>query len=170
MNKNAVMSVALTLLSLLIIVGVGLTTYFLLHSERDADLIRLDLENEESQEIVFRALTLLPGGSRTYTLSLFCEVADEYDVTLQFSETEDRALKDYVYAKIEVGGETLCDRLLSDLFGEGATVFPCAFGSGESVDVKITYYMPEEVGNEAQNAEVDFELLITASNAGDFYE
>ena len=52
----------------------------------------------------------------------------------------------------------------SHAFEKEKIVLPVDFDEGENTELKIVYYLPLDVGNEAKNAEAVFELLLTASN------
>ena len=66
--------------------------------------------------------------------------------------------------KIVANGEVISDELLADAFEKEKIVLPVDFDEGENTELKIVYYLPLDVGNEAKNAEAVFELLLTASN------
>ena len=149
----------------LIVFGISLSIYFVA-SRDDRNIIDVKLDSSESQSSVeFCALGLVPGKSVEYTIRLTNEVEGEYNITLEFEEEAEQELKKYVFAKIEVGGKIICDSLLADLFNGEKLSFSGALSSDKSRNIKITYYMPDSVGNEAQNAEANFELRITASDS-----
>jgi hypothetical protein len=56
----------------------------------------------------------------------------------------------------------MCDELLADLLGGEDIVVHGDITAADEYKVTIVYYMPEEVGNEAANAEAWFNLYITA--------
>ena len=87
-----------------------------------------------------------------------------YDIILEFTEGENNALGEFVHVKIFANGKSVCDELLDTVLKSGSIVLPENFLSGKTMDLKIIYYINEDVGNEAENATADFELLITASN------
>ena len=66
--------------------------------------------------------------------------------------------------KIVSNGETVYDELLATAFEDEILVLPVDFNEGINTELKIVYYLPLEVGNEAKNAEAVFEVLLTASN------
>ena len=91
-------------------------------------------------------------------------MAEQYEVHLFFEETQSGTLKHYAYIRIEANGRELCDQLMATvLAGEGIDLF-VDLHQVEQQEVIITYYLPIEAGNEAQNAEAGFDLLITVSN------
>ena len=78
----------------------------------------------------------------------------------------DKGLKNFVYARVEYNGKNVYgkDILLADLFKADIVKFPCELSDGKDHILKITYYMPVDVSNEAENTDADFILRIVASN------
>lgn len=150
-------------LSLLIICAVLFTGYMISNADHaEGDIINVEIHDGVTKEVVFKKLDLAPGESCDYTLALEREEVIAYDVTFDFEETENLDLKKYVYVKMEANGKVFYDKLLADAFEEkiiNLHVDPAATGSG---DIKVTYYLPEDVGNEAQKAKSTFKLLVTA--------
>jgi ribonuclease-3 len=72
------------------------------------------------------------------------------------------------YLRLGVGEEQSGGRtkpsLLADAFESDAIVLPVDFSQNRNTELTVTYYMPSEVGNEAENAEAIFDLRIVASN------
>lgn len=156
-------------MSLMILAGGGLSAYFLFDKARE-DVIEINISEGETKEISFENLNIAPGESDEYTVELICEVEDSFELFFDFSEKESSPLKSFVYARIEIEGEVICDRLLSELLSGESVSCEAVLGGDAPLAVHITYYMPTSVGNEAQGAEANFEILITISNSGDLYE
>lgn len=163
MNKSKFMRIALIVLSAMILIGVALTIYMLATAD-ERNIIRIDIGSGETQAVEFNNLCLIPGEECEYTVLLSSKVTDKYDVELAFREKAVNTLNNYAYIRIETNGEVICDRLLATLFESDNIVLPIDLSEKKNDTIKIVYYMPAEVGNEAQNAEAAFELLITASN------
>jgi dihydroneopterin aldolase len=91
--------------------------------------------------------------------------AEIYDVSLVFVDKDkDMTLKHYARVKIMLGEEVVCDELLADVFENDDIVLDVDLTEKKSTELKIVYYLPIEIGNEAKNAEAVFELQLTASN------
>ena len=128
----------------------------------DNHSIQIELETGEGQTIPFEKLGLVPGDSVTYDLYLSTTDGPTKKVYLEFYEVQDSPLKDFVRVRILVNDEEICDELLGDLMDSGKVDFDTDLSVGSECKVTIIYYMPEEVGNEAANAEAWFDLSITA--------
>ena len=162
MNRVKIIRIIMVILSVLSLVAVGITGW-MLKTREEREVVRVDLDGQ-IDPIGFENLCLIPGESCSYTFRLKGDVAKEYDVHLRFEETEEKTLKNFAFVRIETNGQVLCDELLATAFeGEGIELH-VDLSQAKQQDLIITYYMPLEVGNEAQNAEAIFDLLITATN------
>lgn len=162
MTKSLFTSILVIAISSLILIGCCIMGYFVANYDRGADTIRVDLG--EGGTVAFEHLALLPGEYSKYDIELKGEVETECDVSLKFEEEGDKTLKYYVFARIEHNGEVIADKRLSELFEDDAFEFKSDLSKGKISILTITYYMPASVENEAQNAEADFVLHITAAN------
>lgn len=162
MNRIKIIRIVMVILSAMLLIGVGMTGW-MLGTRDDREVVRIDLDGQ-IDPIGFENLCLIPGESCSYTFRLKGDVAKEYDVHLRFEETEEKTLKNFAFVRIETNGTVLCDELMETAFeGEGIELH-VDLSQAKQQDLIITYYMPLEVGNEAQNAEAIFDLLITATN------
>lgn len=160
--RKKVAYIALVALSVVTLVGVGLSVYVM---NADKTVIKVDLTPDEPSTVSFKNIGLRPGESCVYTLKLNNEYADEYDLTLDFLDSApELTLKQYAYVRLEMDGQVLCDELLSSAFEREDITAVVNFTGKDVCEIKVTYYMPEDVGNEAQDAEAKFELIITAEN------
>lgn len=161
-TRKKITNIALIVMCVVILLGVALTIYFL---TADKHVIKVSIEPDETKEIRFEELCLRPGESCAYTLSIRSGYAQKCRLTLRFEDQNTKlTLKDHAYVRMEKDGEVLCDTKLSEIFEQQTVEVAVDFTDGESNDIRIIYYMPEDVGNEAQNAEADFRLLVTATN------
>ncbi len=163
MPKSKLMRIILIAGSVLIIVGVSLMGW-MLATEDERSVIEVQLENGKTQSVEFENLSLVPGEECEYTIKLEKSRADKYDLNLDFVEIEEKTLKNYARVKIIANGEVVCDELLATVFENEDIVLPVDFGEDKNTELKIVYYLPIEIGNEAKKAEAIFELLLTASN------
>ena len=58
----------------------------------------------------------------------------------------------------------LCDEPMSVLLADGRTLPLSVTGSGEPILFTVTYYIPYEIGNEAQGAEASFLLSLRVAH------
>lgn len=124
--------------------------------------LSVEIENGETEVLEFEKLGLIPGESVEYNFYLNTNDGATHNVKFEFSETDDSPLKDFVRVKLLVNDEEMCDELLADLLGGEDIVVQGDITATDEYKVTIVYYMPEEVGNEAANAEAWFNLYITA--------
>ena len=164
MPKSKLMRIILIAGSVLIIVGVSLMGW-MLATEDERGVIEVKLEDGKTESLAFEDLTLVPGEECEYVVKLEKAGASQYDLELDFVDTDkEKTLKNYARVKIVVGDEVICDELLADIFENEKIVLPVDFDEGKNTELKIVYYLPLDVGNEAKKAEAVFELLLKASN------
>ncbi len=164
MSKIKFMRIALIGASVLVLIGVSLMTWMLI-TEDDRNNVDVFLSEGMTETIQFENLSLVPGESCEYVVKLKGDNAKKYDLSLDFVDTDqEKTLKNFAYVKIIANEEVICDELLADAFENEKIVLPVDFDEEKNTELKIVYYLPIEVGNEAKNAEAFFELLLTASN------
>ena len=162
MVKSRFMRIVLIVASILIIVGIALMAWVMWFADRDVIVVKL--KDDEAQSIPFEGFGLVPGESCEYALELRHDAAGTCEVRLQFVEHEEKALREFAYIKIVSRDRVLCDERMADLFEGDGIVIPVDFDTGANTELKIVYYLPIEVGNEAKGAEAVFELVLTACN------
>lgn len=158
MTKSILAKIGIIAIGVLIAVGAVLLVCIALSDGQD--VIYLAPDDGKTHAVEFENLKLLPGERCEYTVTLKGDLSD-CGVLLDFEEKEDKTLKNFARVKISANGNTVCDELLADVFG--ADVISLA-ADGKQTELEIVFYIPEDVGNEAKNAEAVFELLITAGN------
>lgn len=161
--RGKIMSGILTFLSLFILLGVVLTAVMLFNID-NRDIIDVKISENGEETVKFESLSMVPGKETEYTVLLYSEIEGKCRVSLTFEKGEKCELENYVYAVVEAETGVVCDMLLAELFEAGEICFDCEFVGKEPAEVNITYYMPENVGNEAQDSEAAFELVISVSN------
>lgn len=156
------------LLCALIITGAGLSAYFISNTDR-REVVHLELEEGSEETLSFEDLALLPGEETSYIVSLSGDVSGVGEVTVNFKPdeealTEEGRLADYLYARVTVGEEVICDALLSTLLAGDPFVFQNDFSTLERLDLNVTYYILKDVGNEVQGASASFYLAVRVDN------
>ena len=164
MARNIVLRILAIVGSLLVLVGVVLAGAELFR-EKNENVIEMDLSEGETETVKFEDLSLVPGEECKYSIKLGKHGgANKYDLFFDFVETKEGTLKQFVRVKLLADGKEVCDELLADIYNKEDIFIPVDLKKKENTDIKIVYYMPLEVGNEAKNAEAKFELRLTASN------
>lgn len=135
--------------------------------ERNTIEVRLSHGNDTTTEIKFEDFALIPGEECEYDIILkqskgFWE--DQYLLSLDFVELADSPLKEYARVRIVSADTIVHDELLATVLEDEDIQFTVDFGKEKTAVLKILYYIPPEVGNEAKNAEALFKLVLTASN------
>ena len=164
MIKSVALRVALIVICVLILIGVTILMWMML-TEDERNNIEVYLSDGKTQAIQFDDLDLVPGDSCEYEIVLKSEFAKKYDLILDFADlAEEGTLKNFVRVKIMADDESVCDELLADVIANDDLVLPVDFKENKNTKLKVVYYLPLEVGNDAKNAEALFELRLTATN------
>lgn len=163
MQKSKLMQIILIVGSILIIVGVSLMTW-MLATEDDRNVIRVQIDEGESKPVKFEALTMVPGDECEYSVKLVKGGTNKFDLKFDFVETGDGTLKNYARVKIIVCDNVVYDDLLVNTLENKNILLSVDFGEDKNTEFQIVYYLPIDVGNEAKNAEALFGLMLTASN------
>ena len=166
MTRAIAMRIILIVASIFILVSVTLLSWVntyeddLVHNN-----IEIDISSGKTKTVHFDSFDLVPGDSCEYGIILKNDNANIYNLTLDFVDfKQDGTLKDFMRVKILSGETVLYDELLADVFKSESIIVPVDFKENKNTKLKIVYYLPIEVGNEAKNAEASFELRLTASN------
>ena len=112
------------------------------------------------EELEFSAANLKPGDSRDYILNLKCKTDGKYAIGLAFSEEKDGGLRNYVTVTITYEDFSVA-YTLDELFKGRIVELDCNISS-DPAQIHVIFTMPSEVGNEAQGAETDFIVILTA--------
>ena len=159
-TKDIISSIAIGVMLGIIIFEVIFAIRLYLRSNDDQSL-DVTIEYGETEIVEFEKFGLVPGESTEYTLHLSTTDGPTRYIIMEFSEREDSPLADFVRVKILVKGEEVCDELLVDLLNGAEVTFEGDLYS-EEIEVTLVYYMPTEVGNEAENTDAWFNVIITA--------
>ncbi len=163
MTKNTFMRISMIASSALILVGVALTVYFSV-AFNNRRVIKIDVEPDEIHSVEFKELFLIPGQEEEYILSLKSDIKEKYNAEIIFDEIADGKLKNFARARIELNDEVIFDDSLASLLDGDKITLSIDPKKNPAKQIKITYYLPAEVGNDAQDTTSDFELLISISN------
>ena len=150
------------MLNVLILIGVVLMIWMLL-ADYGGRAIKVRVDVDIAVDAGINDVVIVPGYKNEYHLKVTADKPGKYDLTFSFVEqgNTENALKDNLYILIEQDGEVYCDTKLSELY-EGGPTMTLKLRRLVAQDVKVVYYIPEEVGNEIKGNTADFGLFITA--------
>jgi hypothetical protein len=162
MIRRIVMRSIIIAIAVLILIGVILSIW-MLRAENQSKAFEVGLDTAISP-IEFGAMKLVPGDSTEYDLAFKGRRTKVYDVKLDFIDAdEDGTLKNFIRVKILSGEREIYDGLMAELIDTELDAIRINFRKNENTSLKIVYYMPLEVGNEAKLATADFKLQITST-------
>ena len=161
--RNTIIRTLIVVGSLLIITGIVIIALMTSTSDNPG-IVNVDMDNSKPQAVEFNNFDLVPGSSCEYEIKFNGSRFKQYTVALEFVEKENKSLKDYLRVKIISGDKEIYDNLLANAFSDIPLALSVDFDKGLNTDLKLVYYLPIEVGNEAKNADADFELLFKAES------
>ena len=162
MTREAIMRIGIIVIAVLILCGVILTL-LLMNDNGKGNVFDIGLDGNISP-IEFNRLKMVPGDSVEYKLAFKGRDAKEYNVKLSFADADpDGTLKNFIRVKILSGETELYDELMADAMDGRSLSLNVNFKKAENTELKLIYYMPLEVGNEAKLATADFRLNITST-------
>ena len=120
----------------------------------------INVNNETKEVITLKNLNLIPGEKFEYDLNLKSKKNGKYGINISFNEIEESLLKDYLKVVIFNKEEILYDDLLCNLIRDNGIDIELDFYKNRIINLKISYYLDESVGNEVQKEIAMFELII----------
>ena len=172
MKRKLVLRILICTVSALLLLGTGMTAWFLLNPEdKRPDTTEIVIpQNGESTKnelaLKFEAPRIHPGETLKHTVLLTGEVEGEARINLKFKEDRARVndLAKYLHTSVSINGTEYCNMLLCELFSAELDTVVCNLAKKDPVVIEISYSMPIEIGNEAEDVEAFFDLLVISSN------
>ncbi len=169
MTKVQYWRLLLIILSLMILIGSAMV-YLVIRFGHDGNAIKMDIQYGQPQKVEFSQFAMIPGGKSEYIITPYRYVPGVYNLTFDFQDKEigHSIFDKSVYVYIECDGVVYCDQRLSSIFDSENPVITLDLRKDISKEIKLVYYIPEEIGNEIQGATADFELFIIANEKRDY--
>ncbi len=108
-------------------------------------------------------LDINPGETFEYTVKLKCKAFGNYSLNFSFGENSRGGLEDFIDVEIKHEDISYKNSLKTLLDSDVIYTFDCYLNKNTATEISITYSMPENVGNDAQNSFSDFSVLLTTS-------
>ncbi len=165
MIRTNITRILMVVASIMTIVGI-LLMYQVIQDSNDLNVITVHIREGHTETVEFSNLSLVPGSECEYSVKIKSHDNAELPsrVEFKFIKTGGERLEDFAYVKIISGEDVLYDGLLATAFEAQGLIFPVDFEKQINTNLQIVYYLPETTGNEAKNADVLFELHISATN------
>ncbi|MBR2614375.1 MAG: hypothetical protein IKC71_02110 [Clostridia bacterium] len=158
MNKNVILKYFIIVLSVILTLT-GIVLWVTMQSSNNLkENTVIKISGETNKNLKSEIKGLYPGKTVDYVISLKGETAEEYFVSLNFHNDNGGELKKYVVVAIVTDNGTIQKTLEELLDGE-----PLSLGQGVT-EIKLSYAMPIDTGDEAQGASVVFYVELNAKN------
>ncbi len=149
----------LTWLFVLMSIALLVVGFFLLKNAKwNSDGVKAQItvvyENGEEERVTGNTVKtnlsgLAPTFSETYEVKLKLVDGGEYTFGLDFSETKDGGLKNYVDVTVKDGATTVAEGTLAELLGGGKVNYTKSLSDGGTLTLKFVYTMQQDVTDEA---------------------
>ena len=121
--------------------------------------IRINADGVTEKTLTVKNLKLTPTQKAEYEIHLTCAASGGYDFFLDYEETQDGGMKNFVSVTVLCNDDNVYQGSLSELLDKDAIVeFDGTLEAEEPLIVTIRYEMPETVGNDAQGTSADFKI------------
>ena len=128
------------------------------HEEFD-DRIEVSENGVTQQTMKMRNLKLVPTESKEYFVDFYCAASGTYEFDVQYEETADGGMKNFVNVAVTFDDEVIYRGTLAELLDADTVIeFDGYLNDDEPVRVLFSYEMPYETGNEAQGTWSDFNI------------
>lgn len=137
---------------------IGILIFFVLSDcGKLLEYTTITIRGETTKTLSAEITDLRPGSSNEYKITLNGDHPEEFYITLSFREKSNGNLKDYIGVKIETDNVTV-EKTLKELLDGKEKI---SLGRN-STDIKVTYTMSLEAGNDTQGADIAFYIDLTA--------
>ncbi len=163
MKKGLVVNLITLILAVLTLalVGFGVWQYVAMNAYADK-IIKLGEETQET-DIPVELSGFAPGVSRSYDILLKSVKGENYDVEIKFDvkEGDPIGLAPFIDLEIKLEDEVVASGNLKEfLDGNIKVVFGLPFKDTRRRDLTISYIMSQNVGDDAQNTEAKFDIIL----------
>ena len=164
-GKNKATYVVFAVMIVLILLMIALIYY--LHNIRgNMQSITLTENGIVNTELKTDLGNLLPDQSSEYNLNFKCKDTGTYRFSFVYTANEKSSLGNYVTVEIKDGEETKASGNLGEMLAGEVLVTTYTFTESKTGSLTVRYTMHKEVGDDAQGANLDFDLKLTVEKIG----
>ena len=156
------------IVAFILLAAIAVSLYVLIAYAKEVFPENITVHSEGVTESILpvRDLRLNPSESKSYSVNLVCEASGLYLVTLDFIETLDGGMKDFVNVTVLSDGTEVYSGALGKLIsGEINAQFEAELSADDPVVITVLYQMPRGIGNEAQGTYSDFDVKLSVKKS-----
>ena len=159
--KTKSLNILIVALLLLGLMSVTLIIFLNEAHENFPDSVVINADDRSESVYTVQNLRLTPTQAREYEVNLVCDASGSYNIFLEYEETYDGGMKDFVDVTVTCHDRIIYQGPLSRLLnGDMRVEFEGELKSKDPLVVKIRYEMPKDTGNEAKGTSTDFDVRI----------
>ena len=164
-GKNKAAYILFAAMSVLILLACFLI-YYLHNTRGNMQSITLTENGIVNEKLETDFGTLLPGQSSEYTLNFKCKAIGTYKFSFTYTAKGKSPLGNYVTVELSDGEEKKASGNLGELLAGERLVTTYTFEELTTASLTVRYVMASDVGDEAQGANLDFDLKLTVEKIG----
>lgn len=164
-GKNKATYIVFAVMIVLILL-IGVLIYYLHNTRGNMQSITLTENGIVNTELKTDLGKLLPEQSSEYTLNFECKDTGTYRFSFVYTAKEKSSLGNYVTVEIKNGEETKASGNLGELLAGDALITTYTFTDSKRASLIVQYTMNKDVGDDAQGANLDFDLKLTVEKIG----
>ena len=164
-GKNKAAYIVFTIMIVLILI-MGVLIYYLHNTRGNMQSITLTENGIVNTELKTDLGNLLPDQSSEYNLNFKCKDIGTYRFSFTYTANEKSTLGNYVTVEIKNGEETKASENLGELLAGDALVTTYTFTESKTGSMIVRYTIDKEIGDDAQGANLDFDLKLTVEKIG----
>ncbi len=140
--------------------------YYVYRSRGNMRSITLTENGIVNEELKTDFGTLPPGESKEYTLHFECKDAGTYQFYFVYETTEPSPLAGYVTVELNNGAENKTSGNLGELLAGETLTTVHTFAQSKTTSLTVRYVMANDLGDDAQGANLNFNLNLTVKKIG----
>ncbi len=159
--RRSYLLIILSIVTLVCIIFFILCTFYVCNRDGFRKEISIVKDETTVDNMKITALNLHPGDSVDYEVVFKSTASGDYQIVLDFSETLDGGLKDYVIVSIVDGDKKVLEKSLTEVLAGGDITLNCEIKAYNPYSIYIKYLMPVDTGNDAMSTNASFEIEFT---------
>ncbi len=161
MSLRKIILYIIIILTILAVVGSILGAEILKNRGSNFQDVTLDGDGVMSDTLAVTLDGFYPTLTKNFVINLRSRTNGNYKVKLQFEKTGDGMLENFLQVQFFLDGKEITSGSMSEFMQGRIVEFESAL-SRKAVKLEIFYTMPQEIGNEGQNATTNFNVKISA--------
>ena len=158
--KKLMLYIVILVNSLIAIAGVCFWIH--LSTLEDIYIKEIVVENGDvvKDRIYVRHLKLDPSEKQDYSAIINCHTSGNFEFVINFEKINDQGMPAFVNVVLFANEQKLYEGTLRDLLAQRSVYFEDRIQAGVPYEIKATYSIPSDAGNDANDTRIQFDMDI----------